>query len=62
MKMSSCRAAFECSSVTQHRPKDVDTPPGERDQGLSVSLSFAPLAVVEGPGFRGTAQAGKADW
>jgi hypothetical protein len=60
MKMSSLeRRGFECSSIAQHRPKDVDTPPGERDEGLSVSLSFSPLAVVEGPGVGRAAQAGE---
>ena len=59
MKRSSRRAALERGSVAQHRPQDVDSPASERNQSLGVPLAFAPLAVVEGSGFRWTAQAGK---
>src|SRR5215207_6549371 len=59
MKMSSRRAALERSFVTQHRPQDVDPPSSQRDQSLSVPLTFSSLALVEGSGLRSAAQAGK---
>jgi hypothetical protein len=59
MKMSSCRAALKRSSVTQHRPYDVDPPTRQGDESLSVPLALGPLAIVEGPGLRTTSQAGK---
>ena len=59
MNMSSRRAALERGSVAQHRPQDVDSPASERNHSLGMPLAFAPLAVVEGSGFRWTAQAGK---
>src|SRR5215207_2106170 len=55
MKMSSRRAALKRSSVTQHRPHDVDPPTRQSDESLSVSLALGSLAIVEGPGLRTTA-------
>jgi hypothetical protein len=59
IKMSSRRAALKRGSVAQHRPQNVDPPTRQRDESLSVSLALSPLAIVEDPRFRGTAQAGK---
>ena len=59
MKMSSRRLGFKGSPITQHRPKDVDPPTRQRDQSLSVSLALSPLAIMEDPGLRGAAEAGK---
>src|SRR5919112_3486683 len=59
MKMSSRRALLELGSVTQHRPHNVDPPTRQGDEGLRVPLALRPLAIVESPGLRGTAQAGK---
>src|SRR3712207_3876928 len=59
MKMSSRRASLERSSVTQHRPQHVHPPSSQRDQSLSVPLTFSSLALVEGSGLRSAAQAGK---
>src|SRR5215210_2691576 len=60
MKMSSPeRRRLKSRSVAQHRPQDVDPSSGERDEGLGVPLALGPLAVVEGPGVRRAAQAGK---
>ena len=60
MKMSSpAEEGLEGGSVAQHRPQDVDPPSRQRDQGLGVPLALTSLAVVEGPGVRRAAQAGK---
>jgi hypothetical protein len=59
MKMSSRRAALKGGSVTQHRPQHVDPPTRQSDESLGVPLALSPLAIVESPGLRGTAQAGK---
>src|SRR5215216_1969101 len=59
MKMSSCRSGLEGSPVAQHRPQDVDPPTSESDESLDVSFAFGPLAIVEGPGLRRSAQAGE---
>src|SRR5215216_5773216 len=59
MKMSSHRSTLEGSAITQHRPQDVDPPPGEGDQCLDVPLAFGPLPIVEGSGLRSAAQAGE---
>src|SRR5215210_5791763 len=60
MKMSSPeRRRLKSRSVAQHRPQDVDPSSGERDEGLGVPLALGPLALVEGPGVRRAAQAGK---
>ena len=59
MKMSSLERRFEGSTVTQHRPQDVDPPSRQRDQSLGVLLALSSLALVEGPGVRRTTQAGK---
>jgi hypothetical protein len=40
-------------------PTNVDPTVSEFDQSLSVPLAVGSLALVEGSGFRGTAQAGK---
>src|SRR5215211_331455 len=59
MKMSRRRSTLEGGSVTQHRPQDVNPPPGEGDQWLDVPFAFGPLPIVEGSGLRGPAQAGE---
>ncbi len=52
MTLSSLRRGCERRSVAQHRPQDVDPATSQDDQGLSVSLAFGPLALVEGSEFR----------
>src|SRR5215204_6805351 len=59
MKMSSRGAALKRASVTQHCPQYIDPPLRQSDESLSVPLALSPLAIVEGPGLRGAAQAGK---
>src|SRR5215207_5242649 len=59
MKMSSRRASFVGGSVTQHRPHNIDPPTRQGDESLGVPLTLGPLAIVEGPGFWRTTQAGK---
>src|SRR5215212_3475999 len=59
MKMSSCRAVLKRGSVAQHRPHHIDPPTRQGDESLSVPLALGPLAIVESPRLRGTAQAGK---
>ena len=52
----SCSGRLRPSDVQlaplQHRPKDIDAAPGERDQGLVVTFALAPLARVKGPAVR----------
>jgi hypothetical protein len=59
MKMSSRRAVLKRGSVAQHRPHHIDPPTRQGDESLSVPLALGPLAIVESPRLRGTAQAGK---
>ena len=59
MKMSSRRAALKRGSVTQQRPQHIDPPTRQGDQSLGMPLGLSPLKIVEDPGVRGTAQAGK---
>ena len=43
MKMSRCRAALKRGFVTQHRPKYIDPPTRQGNQGLGVPLAFGSL-------------------
>jgi hypothetical protein len=59
MKMSSPERRFEGSSVTQHRPQDVDPATSQSDQSLGVPFALPPLALVEGSGVGRASKAGE---